>query len=221
MAKFKTMEMKCARLKFLAHNGVDGCPQFRKFRNATILNYCVEILKGNDAPFIDNDRIAQEITEMELESKLNDLKRIVRIESDTQWEDETAFLGVIEGKRALFTINTSKNFSPRPHAMTVMYIKDKFMIPDNVMLATVVVNDSKIREYAPHGLLTKNGAPDKRDGIGTWNNLREKVQNTIQEYENFIANSHDLPEPTFGECNVCPYHNYKITWNGVDYVCNG
>jgi hypothetical protein len=214
------MELNCNRFKFLAHHNVEGCTQFRKTRNEILRNYCVEILKGNSAPNITDERVKKEVEEIDLDAKLEILKESVKIETETQWEDEYAYMGSINNRQALFTLSTSKRLT-QSQALTPMYIKDNFMLPDDVVLATVMVIENKIREYHPQGLLTKSGIPDKRDSIGSWNTIRDKIRTLTNEYNTFITNAHLLPNPTFGECAICPYHNYKILWDGREYVCNG
>lgn len=220
MPKFFMMGLKCPRFKFLAHHDVEGCNQFRETRNETIREYCVEVLKGNIPPAIDNERIANEIEELGLEEKLNRMKDKVEIDSEIQWEDEYGYTGKINGTHALFTLSTSKRWNIN-YALSAIYLMDNTSVPDDCIIATVMPIAERIREYPKEGILTKKGELSKKDAAGTWQTIREKYRTLMEEYDTFINETNDVPEPQFGECLLCPYHNYEIEFGGENYLCQG
>lgn len=218
---FYIATLKCPRRKYLSTLGIEGIKQFRQERNATIKHICEEVLMGNEFPKVDNERIAREIEEIDLKRLLDEMKERVtithKIETD---EGDYAYIGEIDGEPAFFNISTSSRFYPYS-AYSLFYVKRKKGIGDNFTMATVMPVAGKIRFYPPEGLRTKSGAPDKRDKVGSWSDIMQKVDEIVEDYNRFKEETESVPEQVFGECGTCPYHNVEIDINDKTIICNG
>lgn len=220
MATFSEMSLKCDRLKFLLYHNIKGYEQ-KYFKIREILRkYCEEALSEHPITVIKDQDAINKMKELSLDKIIRELKEYITITQIYNIKNEIVYYGIINDKKALFNFSFSSHihFSD---AMSLLYIKKVLNLNDDIVLATILLKENKIREYPKEGKLTKQNTPDKRDTIGSWDNIEKEMKKTFSEYKNNIIFAMQIPEGTFGECGICPYHNYKINYKEKEIICNG
>lgn len=222
------MALRCPLLKWLKYYSVDGIEQASEERTASIVQYCIEIINESDITPI-RDLYLKEIKDANVTTNLQNIAKSESIKIIEKIEiDEiklTVYKGEYNSKPALFSISTSKNPSPT-HAYGLAiakYIVDPYA-SDFVLCIIQPFNENSIIRILPeNGVITKKGEIDKRSSMNLpWKELRDKGMKIIEDFKEFIKNTDKaVPDPIFGDCLFCPYHNVSLMVNGKKLQCRG
>lgn len=228
---FRVLTMDCPLQQWLIYNEIVGVDQTHELVSNELIAYMVNKLNGITVPFAFSPDTMRVLADGQLDLNMTEFLRQNTIENLA--EKSVILAPTIKGHVCVCTLNNapaiikisrSKQFrnlldtaAELVQAANIIY---GGTLPTDLQIGIISPLTNTIRMFPKEGKLTAKGVPDKTDPVGKWENAIKHFNDLTTTIEKL--KDQNVPQPKFGECLFCSYHNVKLTLpNGTEVQCRG